>query len=73
MALEYVPEIHMTDELCRIAVEQDGEALRYVPEKHKTPELVALVSPVRPKWNVDILKELYSHSPQPVRDARISV
>jgi Domain of unknown function (DUF4116) len=39
LALASVPENERFPELCRFAVEQDGQALEYVPEDKKTPEL----------------------------------
>jgi Domain of unknown function (DUF4116) len=61
-ALDYVPEKKKTFELCSIAVQQDGSALFYVPEKHKTPKLIALISPIQPKWHPDILQGLGQHA-----------
>jgi hypothetical protein len=61
-ALYYIPENKRTPELCRLAIQQNGLALRHVPEKYRTPELMALITPVQPKWTPDILQGLGQHS-----------
>jgi uncharacterized membrane protein YecN with MAPEG domain len=61
MALRYVPENQKTSELCCLAI-KNGEALYIVPRKHRTPELMALIPPMQPKWNPDILQGLGNQS-----------
>ncbi len=33
----------MTEEICKLAVQQNGEALRFIKEEFRTPELLKLV------------------------------
>eukprot|EP01088_Endostelium_zonatum_P001764 TRINITY_DN12115_c0_g1_i1.p1 TRINITY_DN12115_c0_g1~~TRINITY_DN12115_c0_g1_i1.p1 ORF type:complete len:452 (+),score=31.35 TRINITY_DN12115_c0_g1_i1:20-1375(+) len=57
MSLEFIPEIHQTEELCRIAVKQNPLALEYVSKSLMTDDLrnIALEQPrprIRPEKEV---------------------
>ena len=40
--LEFVPEEEKTEEICKIAVQQNEWALEYVPEEKKTEEICSI-------------------------------